>query len=343
MDIVGKYPNIKDIAKLAGVSHTTVSRVINNSSSVRTATRRKVMRFIEEGGYTPNLAAKGLISGKTYTIGLLVMYDINQFPSDYLLPSLLEGMTPLLNQNGYSLTLLFDNSEGQKNSIAVSSINKNRMDALLMLTIENSGELCEKAMQIDLPKIFLNMKPENAKSNFVIADEYGGAFKAVEHLINEGHTKIGFIGGTPNVTSSIDRKCGYIVALERNGIEYSPQYESIGFFNIKTGYEAMNELLDRNLGMTAVFSANDLMALGAIKAIKERGMNVPDDIAIVGFDNQEFAEYVEPSLTTVKKPRTLMGRLAAEKIIDIINGVEINPEGIVLPTELIIRESSKKR
>lgn len=342
MTIREKHQNIKDIAKLAGVSHTTVSRVINNSPSVRPSTRRKVMQFIEEIGYTPNIAAKGLISGRTYTIGLLVMYDINQYPSDYLLPSLLEGMTPYLNEHGYSVTLLFNETGGRKNSAAISSINKNRMDAFFILTLDNSNEIFEKTLNIKLPRIFLNMKPQNMDSNFIVADEYGGAFTAVEHLIDGGHRKIGFIGGSPNVTSSIDRKRGYLSALEKHGLEFLPRYERIGYFNMNSGYKAMDELLDTNPDITAVFSANDFMALGAIKAVKDRGMNVPGDIAVVGFDNQDFTEYVEPSITTVKKPRTLMGRLASEKMIDMIEGVGEKYEGIVLPTELIIRASSTK-
>ena len=338
-----KVHNIKDIAKLAGVSHTTVSRVINNSSIVTPDTRKKIMSLIEKTGYTPNIVAKGLISGKTYNIGLLVMYNINQYPSDYLLPALLEGMAPIFNMHNYSLTLIFNESYGYKNNISIKHINRNRMDALLILLLENSLELTKSLLEIDLPKIYINIKPENTISNFVIANEYEGAVSAVEHLIKEGHTKIGFIGGTPNVTSSIDRKMGYVAALERNGIIYSPYNENVGYYNIDKGYEAMKVLLNKNPKLTAVFLANDLMAMGAIKAIKENGMKVPDDIAIVGYDNQEFAKYMEPSLTTVKKPRTLMGQFAAEKIIDSIKTKSSIVEGIVLPTELIIRESSKKK
>lgn len=333
--------NIKDIAKLAGVSHSTVSRVINNSSLVKNSTREKVLSIIREYDFSPNIAAKALITGRAYTIGLLLTFDINQFPADFL-PPMLQGMTPILNDHGYSLTLLFDVIGGQKNRVPMSALNKNKMDGIFILSVESTEMLQEKAIHINIPKMFLNLKPDHETCNYVVADEFGGVVNAVEHLIQQGHKKIGLLGGTPKFASSINRRKAFICALENNGIPLLPHFESVGYFEINKGYTAMQELLEKNPGLTAVFSANDFMALGAVKAIKERGMQVPDDIAIVGFDNQEFTEFVEPSLTTIKKPRTLMGMVGAQKLISVINGSETNPEGVVLPTELIIRESSRK-
>lgn len=331
---------IKDIAKIVGVSHTTVSRVLNNSPRVSPETREKILRTMKELNFSPHLSARSLSSGKTYTIGLLILYDLQQFPADFL-PPILAGMTTKLNEYGYNLTLFFDQIEGRKNQVPLERLVRGNMDGLFLLSVETEAELAYKAAQIDIPLVLVNQRIENIDLNYVVADDEGGAYSAVSHLLDLGHRQVAFIGGVPKYKTSMDRRAGYIRALSDRGINFDSRLERIGHFDKDKGYHAMRELIAEVKGITAVFCANDLMALGAIKAIREAGLRIPNDIAVVGFDDAEFAEAIEPSLTTVKKTRTMMGSEAARVMLEILNS-EGHKEKykVILPTRLIVRDST---
>lgn len=329
--------SIKDIAKLAGVSHTTVSRVINNSGPVKPETRAHIMQIIQEQNFMPNAAAKALIQGKTFCIGL-AMND-TFFSADFTLP-FIQGMTPVLNDAGYSYILMSNAMEGKTGSSLFGTLNANKIDGLFLFNIETIENENKTIKKLQIPKIYISSKPASADCNYVISDDFNGACKAVQHLIDKGHRKIGYINGTPSFATSIERRRGFLATIEQNDLPLLSCFECCGYFEIDKGYKAMQELMDRNPYMTAVFAASDLMAFGAYKAVKERGMRIPDDIAIVGFDNREFCSFMEPALTTVEKPKWLMGKLAAEMMLGVIEKKPDLPRGLVVPTELIVRDST---
>lgn len=331
---------IRDIAKLAGVSHTTVSRVLNDSDKVKPETRDKILHLVKELNFSPHTSARALVSGKTNNIGLLILYDLKQFPLGFL-PDILAGMSATLNEFGYSLTLLFDQIDEKKNQVSLNLITKDKMDGVFILSVESDAQVAFKVGNIHLPLVLVNQKVEGLELNYVSTDDEGGAYQAISHLLDLGHTKIGLITGTPKFSTSTDRKAGYIRALNERGIHYDSSLEKIGHFDKNLGYIAMKELLQERPDITAVFAENDLMALGAMKAIKEKNLKIPEDIAVVGFDDAEFAEVIDPSLTTVKKYRTMMGKEAAILMLELLNNKNNKKyKQIVLPTKLMIREST---
>lgn len=333
---------IKDIAKFANVSHTTVSRVINNNPQVKPETREKILKLIKDLNFSPNDSARSLSSGKTYKIGLLIMCDLQKVPTDFF-TLILSGMVPELNKFGYNLMLFFNQVQGKDNQAPLELMNQNNMDGVFVLSVESEAELAYKVAGIRLPLVLVNEKIDDLDLSFVVADDEGGAYQATSHLLDLGHRKIAFIEGFPKYKTSLDRKTGYHRALMDRGINPDLSLERAGFFNTKHGYLAMKELLNDRPDITAVFTANDLMALGAIRAIKEKNLQVPNDIAIVGFDDAEFAEASDPPLTTIKKSRDVMGREAARLMLELLESPDKKEsQGITLPTQLIIRESSFK-
>lgn len=298
------------------------------------------MRIIKEVNYSPHLSARSLISGKTYSIGLLVQFDLQQFPTDFL-PSVLAGMTTKLNECGYNLNIFFDQIKGKKNQTPLELFTKNRLDGLIILSVETESELAFRVAKIDLPIVLVNQRIEGMNLNSVVADDEGGAYQATLHLLELGHRRIVYINGDPRFKTSVDRKAGYCRALLEKGINPDPNLEKVGYSDSRGGYAVMTELLNERSDFTAVFAANDLMALGAITAIKKRGLKAPEDIAVAGFDDADFAQAIDPTLTTVKKPRALMGSEAARIMMEMINHRDHDEaEQLVLPTRLVVRQSS---
>lgn len=331
----GEVKTLKDIARIAGVSHMTVSRVINNSGPVKPATRERILRIIDEKNFKPNATAKALIQGKTCCIGLAL--DDSFFPGDFTLP-FIQGMTPVLNDAGYSYVLANINADGKSQKSMLHLLDK--VDGLLIFNINSVGKESEDARNLEIPQIYISSKPENLEYNYVIADDFRGAYDAVSYLIHKGHKKIGYINGTMDYTTSIERRCGFVRAVLDHGLSLLPHFESCGDFQVEKGYYAMKELIRNNPEMTAVFAASDLMAFGAYKAVKEAGMTIPDDMAMVGYDNREFSAFLEPSLTTVEKPKYEMGELAARMMLRAISHIEDQPRGAVVQPKLIVRDST---
>jgi LacI family transcriptional regulator len=332
--------SIKDIARIAGVSHMTVSRVINNPDRVNSGTREKVLRIISEYGYRPNKSALSLLSGKSFNIGLLILYDVKQFPGDFL-PPILIGLTSVLVDSGYNLTLYFDQYNGKKNLIKDNLLASHTVDGVIVISVESDVELAYRIGRIKVPVVLVNQNLNLSCVSSVGCDDFGGADEAVKYLLGKGHTRIGFIGGSEKYSTSRDRKSGYYKALEEAGIKLGPAFYEIGNFSKEGGYRAMGRMMKRAKGMTAVFCANDAMALGAYKAIHENNMKIPGDISVIGFDNQDFSAVIDPELTTVEKLRYQMGSEAALMMLD--NLRESKPGGIhkTLPTRLIERASVK--
>jgi len=328
------------VARLAGVSHTTVSRVLNKHDNVKPRTRSRVLKVIKELGYSPHSSARSLSSGKTHSIGLLVFFNLEEFPSEFL-PPILAGLTTYLNQFGYSVMLLFDQVAGSKDQVPPEWMAKSRIDGLILLSVETEAAIAYKVAKASVPVVVVNQKVTEIPASYVAADDEGGAYAATSHLLELGHEKIAFIGGSPQFSTSKEREVGYKRALREKWIEPNPNLVKIGYYNKRQGYSAMKELLNERSDLTAVFAANDLMAVGAMTAIKEMGLSIPADISVVGFDDQLFAAEVEPALTTVKKPRSQMGSESARVILEMIGaGGEAKVIQLTLSTQLVVRQST---
>jgi DNA-binding LacI/PurR family transcriptional regulator len=334
---------IKDIAKLAGVSHATVSRVLNNSAKIKPETRERILAIVRDLNFSRNASARSLSSGRKFTIGMLILYDPfeRRYPAEFL-PAVLAGMTTELNAHGYTLTLFFDQIQDQRDQVPSRRLSRNHMDGLFVLSLEREAAIAHKVASVTVPVVLVNQRIEGLQLSSVIADDEAGGYAATIHLLGLGHTKIAFVEGVPHHGSNIDRKAGYRRALEAQGLRLDPGLDRVGHYDEDGGYRAATELLDAHPDLTAIFSANDIMAVGVYRAIKERGRRIPEDIAVVGYDDSVFAPVMEPPLTSVRKPRTRMGQTAASMMLTLMDAESggVNRQEVVLPTELVVRRST---
>ena len=331
---------LKDIAKMANVSHMTVSRVVNGSQNVSEETRERVERIIQETNYTPSETARALISGKTNTIGVLVMYDLRRFPQDFL-PALLEGISFSLYERGYGCTLLFDQVNGKKSVISKRMLQKGQIDGLLIISVERDAAIRKRVQDTDVPVVLVNQRIQEEEVGYVVADEVRGSCEAVTYLLQNGHRHIGYLGGTPVFSTSEERLEGYKNALETYGVPFNGALCRVGDFDNQKSYEQVLGLLGEHPEVTAIFAANDAMALGAYRAAAELGLAIPQDLSVVGYDNQEYCQYIQPPLTTVSKHRRTMGEKAASLIVEAIESKK-SPGKVVLRPELKVRSSVRK-
>lgn len=324
---------IKDIAKLANVSHTTVSRALNNSPFINEETRSRILKIAKQVNYVPNLSAKGLVSQKSYNIGLFFS-TIQKGTSPTFFHKAVIGVNNIIKSK-YNLLV-----QGIDNYDDFSQIDSTRFDGIILMSQRDSDNaFIYKVIENNIPIVVLNREVKIDSIVNIITAEEKGTYDAIIHLIEKGHKKIAILKGKEGFKSSANRKEGYLQALMENHLEIRNDYIVDGNYDTESGYEGMKKLLKLKDKPTAVFCSNDDMAVGAMKAAQEASLKVPDDISIIGFDNSEFCKYVTPELTTVKKPIREMSEKGAEKLMDILSGKEVQGETIYIPTKLIIRKS----
>ncbi len=327
-------PTILDIARKANVSITTVSRVINNSPhKVNPITREKVLRVIKELDYRPNAIAKSLINKKTMSIGVIIPDISNPYYAE-----IVRGIQDLADQKGY--TVILQNTDRRQDRI---------IKYIYLLREKSADGIIFSGGTIHEPDVLKALKPlqdhvvviGRHKVNFpsVRVDNINGAIKATQHLIDLGHKDILFIGGPDKSTTAKDRLKGYLKALKNSGYQDFKKWIRKGDFTITSGYILTKEILLQKTRPTAIFAANDQMAFGAIKAIKEKGLKIPKDIAVVGFDNLPLSLYIDPPLTTVEIPMYDLGYSAMEILINLLSKNKTKKIKL-FKTRLIIREST---
>lgn len=335
-----KYPRTKDIAKLAGVSRTTVSFVLNNRTDVKIseATRKKVLNIAKELDYYPHAIATSLVKNKTRTIGLILCQRLESVFSDAFLPRVLLGVSTVAQNKDYKILLQYVEDLTKKGTY-YSLAREKRIDGIIL-----SGPMSDD-------KELLRLKDENfpivlmgqiGEDNFSYSDidNVKAAKNAVQHLISHGHKRIAIITNAPlNYTASESRLSGYKSALEENSIPYDEELIGIGDFTPQSGFKEMQKLLSLKKLPTAIFVASDVVAFGVMDALKKGGMKIPQDIALVGFDNVNLSEYVDPPLTTVDLPGYEIGKNAANILIDNIENNKNDNKKIILETHLVIRKS----
>ncbi|MFQ5406900.1 MAG: LacI family DNA-binding transcriptional regulator [Anaerolineales bacterium] len=332
----------RDVARRAGVSRTTVSFVLNDVTGMRISpeTRQRVLDAASELKYHPDVSARRLVSGRTQVIGYIECQSTGQAFADVFLPEVLRGLHEAVCDQGFHV--LFEPIAPDQNSTDryAQLIRERHVDGIVFSgpRFDNSDELL-RLHDEGVPVVLQGRLP-GASIPYVDVDNVGGARQAVEHLIALGHERIALITNAPLVyTAAADRRAGYAGALQRAGIPVEPALMQTGSFSAQSGAAAMRDLLALPDRPTAVFVAGDTVAIGAIQAAREAGLRVPGDIAFVGFDDVPLAEYLDPPLTTIRLPAYGLGWGAAEALVRLINGEELQTTEILFDTELIVRES----
>ncbi|MBZ0306504.1 MAG: LacI family transcriptional regulator [Anaerolineae bacterium] len=331
---------LEDIARKAGVSRSTVSRVINDDPNVSDYTRSRVWSVIEREGYIPNPMARAMVTRRTNVIGVVVPQTINVFFGDNsYYPQLLQGMSEMIAARDNLMLLILPNDSETREQFA-RRITKNRLlDGIILCSIEQNDPIINNAINMGYIVVSVERPGDVFKDrvSYVTVDNLTAAETLVRHLIDRGYRRIGHITGRLNITDGLDRFIGYKQALEEAGLPVNPDLIVEGDFSYQHGYEAMKKLLPHQ--PDAVFAAADTTARGAIQTIVEAGLRVPDDIAIVGFDDLDVATKTSPPLTTIHQPIQEKGMRAVSLLLDLIDEIVESPQQILLPTQLVIRES----
>jgi LacI family transcriptional regulator len=332
-------PNLtlEEVAKLAGVSSATVSRVINNYPHVRTNVRQRVLEVIEETGYQPNVAARSLASNRTNVIGLVIPNSVSNFFTDPYFSRLTEGISHTCNENDYVLSLFIFNSKEIERKLFPRVTRHGLVDGIIIQSTGLNEETISYVSKGDIPFVAAG-RPMNApKASFVDVDNVSGAYKATTHLIQLGRKRIATITGALDTSVGVDRLQGYRQAINNHGFAIEEALIVEGNFTELGSYYAAKRLL--TLSPDAIFVASDTMAVGVMRALREENISVPKDVALVGFDDLPPARNSIPPLTTVRQPIQSFGNKLVETLLDILHNGREPPRRIIFDTELVIRES----
>lgn len=324
---------MSDVAKLANVSPATVSRVLRQPDLVSKDTKQKVMDVIKELNYKPDMSASQLRTGKTKII-LVIVPDI----TSPFFSKVLRGIEHTAAENGYQVILGDTENDIEREKEYIDLLYRKQADGALLLTARMNKDSLENLSK-NFPIVLACEYIENLNIPTVSIDNVSSARKATEHLIQLGHTKIAHITGPMNIILGKDRLKGFQQAMTHHNLKINPAYIQEGDYGIDSGYDQMVKLLSLNNLPEAVFVFNDEMALGAIKAIQDHGLVVPDDIAIVGFDNLKIASIFSPLMTTIDQPKYKIGQKATDLLVTLMQGGTIEKKKFVLKDELIVRES----
>jgi len=326
---------IRDVAARAGVSVATVSRVVNrNPHRVSPATRRRVLSAVQALGYRANIIAQGLKQRRTRTVALIVPDISNPF-----YPAIARGIEDRAQEHGYAVLLCNTYEDLTRERVYLELLRTRMIDGLIFATVGSNTRHLRTLRREQLPVVLVARDVDGVPIDAVFVDNFRGELEATSHLIGLGHRRIVHIAGPASLRVASERRRGYLRALEAAGV---PQQDAVvveGDFSADGGREAVRTLLERNTGFTALAAANDLMAIGAMEVLRHAGRRVPDDVAVVGFDDITFASLVSPALTTVAQPKYRMGQLAMDRLLALMDGADGRPKQLVLPPELVVRES----
>jgi LacI family transcriptional regulator len=325
---------IKDVAREANVSVATVSRVCNGIPGVRDATRRRVEIIAARLGYSPNNAARSLITSRTYTLGVLLPDLYGEFFSEVI-----RGIDQTARRHGYHLLVSSSHSDKDEIEAALRSM-RGRVDGLIVMSPDMDAQVAVKNLPARFPVVLLNCAADDGTLDSLTIENYEGAHAIVRHLVGLGHRRIAMIKGAERNHDAAERLRGYRAALRAAGIKPSRGLEIPGDFSEASGYRAARELAGRVPRPTAIFAANDSMAIGALGALRELRVRVPDDVAVAGFDDIPMARYINPPLSSVHVDITALGARATGRLLEVVlGGSDGGPRRDTLPTRLVIRSS----
>jgi DNA-binding LacI/PurR family transcriptional regulator len=329
-----------DVARKSGVSRTTVSFVLNNvpGVSISEATRQRVLEAAKELNYHPDSIGRKLASGRSNTLGLVLRQSQEQVFADALLPQVLLGVEQAATTQGYQV--LLKPLEPEDKSGYMHLVQENHVDGIILSGPRQDDTEIVRLHREGLPIMLMGQLPASGIP-FVDVDAVEGSCRAVNHLIERGHRRVGMItNASLEYTSARQRRAGYVKALKASGIKVDNAMVREGNYTPASGFTAMQALLEVSPRPTAVFIASDVVSLGAIQAIKLAGLKIPQDIAIVSFDDIPLAEYYDPPLTSIRLPAYGLGWAAGERLVRLMQGDNLDQQGIFLESDLIIRRSS---
>ncbi|WP_427340303.1 LacI family DNA-binding transcriptional regulator [Caloranaerobacter sp. DY30410] len=339
---MGKVRNvtIKDVAKKAGVSISTVSRAFNDYSDIKPETRKKILKIADEIGYSPSLLARGIRTSNSRRIAIGIEdYDVEK-PNYSFLYKIIMGFKEYASKQGYEVVFLPNLTKNNKNKLP-KIVKDNHLDGIFLMGLKLSDEFYKQVLKGDIPCVLFDIPINKGKVGFVGTDNIKGTSLAMGYFIRNGHRKIAFINGHENAYVSLQRLDGYYLSLMKNEIPIDKTLIYFGDFTEKSGREGIRKLFNEHDDITAVFAASDLMAIGAISELKEMGKKIPEEVEVIGFDDIELSSYISPKLSTIRQDTYKLGASAATLLINIINGQQINQ--IVIEPELVLRESTRNK
>lgn len=340
--------NLKKIAEESGCSISTVSRVINGKGKISEATKKKVMKIAQEHNYVPNQVARSLKNSKTNTIGIIVP-DIRDYFYMFI-----KAADTIFSEAGYSILLADSNENPEKEEAYIKLMYEKRVDGLILATVSDHHEALEMYFRSSVPVIFIDNLPNIAPAyeDCVILDNSRASAMAVETFIRDGHRKIAIISGNERETTGLERVQGYIRTMEKHGLPVNPQLMKMGNYQEIGGYNCMKELLENweSEPFTAVYVSSYKMTCGALRAIKDKGLKIPDDLALIGFDFIDNTGLISPTITTITQPIESIGNIVAKRLLARIKTNEEAEQGeqikdiaqkIILSPEILEGESSR--
>ena len=326
---------IHDVAKKAGVSTATVSHVINNTRPVSEELTNRVFSIIEELNYKPNIIAKSLRKGNTHTIALILPDNTNPFFAE-----IGQAIEIAAYESGYSLILCNTGGSKEKELEYIELLIQTRVDGVVFCGVGNEQQDTIESLLSAFNQVVIidDFFPTIDAAN-IVADNRNGGYIATKHLLDLGHTRIACIKGPSDESCCDNRFFGYKDALQEAGIDILPELVSVGDWYPESGRFLFHKMMEMNIPPTAIFSCNDLMAFGVIRAAYERNISIPNQLALVGFDDIQLSTFATPSLSSISQPKNEIGRIAIEIIVEKIKTGSINNPKIILPVNLMIRQS----
>jgi DNA-binding LacI/PurR family transcriptional regulator len=336
--VTRERPTLEAVARRAGVSRATVSRVVNGSTTVAVAIRDAVNQAVQELGYVPNQAARSLVTQRTESIALILPETANRvFSDDLFFPAVIRGVSLELEAADKQLVLMLAGSRASHDRVARYAM-AGHVDGVMFASMHGADPLPDSLARLGIPVVCSGhpMEPAESKVPYVDVDNFGGGASAVRRLLALGRRRIATIAGPQDMVAGIDRLQGYRTAMRESG---RAAHVAFGDFTRESGVRAMHRLLEEDPTLDAVFVASDMMAHGALQVLRDAGRRVPDDVAVIGFDDFEISRYSDPPLTTVRQPIVDMGRTMARQMLGLVNDEDV-PPAVVLPTELVVRRSA---
>jgi DNA-binding LacI/PurR family transcriptional regulator len=333
-DPVHRPTSIKDIARKANVSFSTVSRALQNSPLISRRTAEKIQRIARESGYRASAVARGLVTQKTKTIGVVVTSIADPFVSDVV-----DGIEECCNNHGYSVFLANSNADPEREQKVVQSFSERRVDGIVVTSSRVGALYVPLLSEMKVPIVLVNNQHPGEFVHSVMIENVQGSREATNHLIRLGHRRIAYLGDRLGHQSDTERFSGYRQALDQAALPFFPELVAHGDGKSEAAIAVTESLMTLKNPPTAIFCYNDMTALGVLRALHARKLHVPGDVSVVGFDDLFIASYTDPPLTTVRQPRRRMGLLAMECLLQLMQG-QYPSQAITVAAELVVRESS---
>ncbi|WP_150253603.1 LacI family DNA-binding transcriptional regulator [Nocardiopsis deserti] len=335
-----KRPTLEMVAQRAGVGRGTVSRVINGSAQVSPRTREAVHAAIAELGYSPNQAARTLVTRRTDTIALVVSEPRDRLFSDPFFADIIRGVSSVLHERDLQLMLTTARTEAEHKRVG-DYLSGFHVDGALLISLHSDNPLSARLDEAGVPVVHGGRphSPEQPAPYCVDIDNIGGARMAIRHLLDRGCRRVAAITGPLDMNAGVERLRGYREVMAAAGLEVDDRLVVQGDFSVEGGAEAMERLLDTGLEPDAVFAASDMMALGGLRVLRARGLSVPGDVALVGYDDTVMAQHSDPPLTTIHQPTVQMGQEMARLLVDVAIPRTTEAETVMLGTHLVVRET----